>query len=195
MLDTLVSLKKKSILTLGLLLFINIVVLIPQYNVVCFDYRMIFLVLSTLIVFYKIINNASENNIRQTSGAFGIFLAFLFCWIIAVVYIRFGDPILYPSPMRVLSLAVEVFPQFLKNLKYSFVLFGTSFIISVIIAFPLGLFLGRNDNIRLAWDPYIKILSLISPIAYTPYIVGIMPTFRIAQIFIVSTGIFWPVLK
>lgn len=35
-------------------------------------------------------------------------------------------------------------------------------------------------------------ISPIPPLVYTPYVVAVMPTFKIASIFVIFSAVFWP---
>lgn len=124
-----------------------------------------------------------------------IFLVMIFLWGLVVQHLKIGDPVLYPSPMRVVSMMIDEFPRFLDNFVFSIVLLIESFAIAFVIALPLGLILGCKDRVRRACQSYIKILSLISPIAYLPYAIGIMPTFRAASVFVIFNAMFWSILN
>ncbi len=188
--------KKNYILAkITVLLFFDLLITWFYRDISGSNYLIILLFASYILICTRIIRTKEPDKYRQLGGSYTIFLIFLLLWMIIISVFKLGDPILYPSPMRTLEVMVKVFPKFLENLKYSLKLFGISFFLSLITAFPLGLLLGSFEHIRMAWEPYIKTLSLISPIAYTPYIVGIMPAFRAAQIFVVFTGTFWPILK
>lgn len=142
-----------------------------------------------------VLRSADASAARRYSDSFTILLTFLFLWSLLVQQLGIGDPVLVPPPMRIAFLMVQEFPRFLGNFIYSFRLFFQSFALSLVTAIPLGLLLGSSQRIRLACDPYIKVLSLVSPIAYIPYIIGLMPTFRAASLFVIFTGTFWPILK
>lgn len=124
-----------------------------------------------------------------------IFLVMVFIWGFVVQHLEIGDPVLYPSPMRVVSMMIDEFPRFVDNFTFSIVLLMESFAIAFVVALPVGLLLGCKDRARRACQSYIKILSLISPIAYLPYAIGIMPTFRGASIFVIFNAMFWSILN
>lgn len=147
------------------------------------------LILSVLVL------RGDMKRIRRNEDSIAIGLSILFIWGLLVMEFKLGHPLLYPSPIRIMELLVEEFPRFIDNFLYSMGLLCTAFVLALATAFPLGLYLGINGNARAALDPYIKTLSLISPIAYVPYVVGIMPTFRMASLVVVYTGLFWPILK
>lgn len=71
--------------------------------------------------------------------------------------------------MKIASIMIEEFPHFIDNLQFSLVLLSVSFIFAFALAFPFGILLSLNHRIQNIADPYVKIISLISPIAYLPY--------------------------
>lgn len=146
-------------------------------------------------IMVSVLRGKAQTELQKQSDAVGILFVLLFLWTLLTVVFVVGDPILYPSPGRILSLMVEEFPRFLKNFYDSMLLLAISFALAFGIAFPLGLVVGSSERLRKALDPYIKVIAPISPIAYIPYIIGIMPTFRAASIFVVFSGTFWPILK
>lgn len=38
-------------------------------------------------------------------------------------------------------------------------------------------------------------ISPIPPLVYTPYVVAVMPTFKIASIFVIFSAVFWPTFQ
>ncbi len=124
-----------------------------------------------------------------------IFLGFVLVWGFMIQHLKVGDPVLYPTPMKVVRIMLDEFPRFLDNLVFSLGLLFQSFVIAFCAALPLGMLLGCKGRMRRACASYIKIMSLISPIAYLPYAIGIMPTFRGASIFVIFNAMFWSILN
>ena len=144
---------------------------------------------------YVLVNRSSPQKQLQQTDVMSVLLLVMLVWLILVPVMGLGDPVLYPSPMRIMQLMAEEFPRFLSNFRFSIVLMMTAFLMSLVTAVPFGVFLGINKRAGAALSPYIKVLSQISPIVYVPYIIGIMPTFRAASLFVIYTGTFWPALK
>lgn len=155
----------------------------------------LFLALCMLWSVWKMVRARSMPALRSQGDKAAIFQGMILLWMVLVLVLKLGDPILYPPPTLVMGLLVKEFPRFLVNFRHSILLLAISFSLGLVTAFPLGLLLAASSRLRSALDSYIKILSLVSPIAYIPYIIGIMPTFRAASIFVVYTGTFWPILK
>ena len=62
---------------------------------------------------------------------------------------------------------------------------------SIVIAVILGTLVGWNPRLTKAIYPIAKAVSTVPPLIYTPYVVLIMPTFRLASIFVIFLTNFW----
>ena len=187
--------KTRMIIILCLLLFAN--------SVLIYMHREEKGAVSLLLLLFDVCNSRGMGHSQKKEPQIcvkgfdftAIFLVMIFVWGLVVQHLKIGDPVLYPSPMRVVSMMIDEFPRFLDNFVFSIVLLIESFAIAFVIALPLGLILGCKDRVRRACQSYIKILSLISPIAYLPYAIGIMPTFRAASVFVIFNAMFWSILN
>lgn len=182
------------LIKLYVLILINLLLVICKFENISSIVLCAFFVVIALFYTLGIIYGDSNSLVKKSDSS-SIFLTIMILWQFFTCYIVIGDPIFYPSPEKVLMLTLREFPRFCINFLHSMQLLIIGFALAFIFAFPLGLLLGSNTRLRLALDPYIKILSPISPIAYVPYIIGIMPTFRSASIFVIFAAIFWPILK
>ena len=54
---------------------------------------------------------------------------------------------------------------------------------------------GYNTRLYNAIAPFTRVLGPIPPIVFIPYVIGIMPTFKMASIFVIFVGVFWPVFR
>ena len=127
----------------------------------------------------------------------GIIFAFLVFWVLATI--KFDLPgsakqAVFPPPGAVLEKFALDFGQILVNIRDSLALVFHGYLIAVIIAIPLGLFLGWNMRIGAAAGYISKFISSISPIVYIPYAIVLLPTFRAASVFVIVVASFWPVL-
>lgn len=187
--------KPRMMMTLGMLLLLN-GILIYQHREVEGAVPLFLLLLLLVIrsVWHIFKNKDSIQSIKIYDFTL-IFLIMTWIWGSIVQGLQIGDPVLYPSPMRVVRVMLDEFPRFVDNFVFSLGLLIESFLLAFVIALPIGLILGCKDRVRRACAPYIKILSLISPIAYLPYAIGIMPTFRAASIFVIFNAMFWSILN
>lgn len=103
--------------------------------------------------------------------------------------------LLFPEPDAVLRMLFsDLFELVTSHLVHSVVLLVSGYVLSLIIAIPLGIVIAtRGRFLRLA-DPYIKLLGPIPPLVYIPYLVAILPTFYSASVTVIFLAAFWPVL-
>ncbi len=68
------------------------------------------------------------------------------------------------------------------------------YLLALVIAIPLGLFLGWSARLGSAATYISKFLGAIPPIVYIPYGIALLPTFRSVSVFVIFLATFWPVL-
>ena len=137
----------------------------------------------------------SAHKCRKYGDVYGVFLMFIGLWAFLTTYVELPNPGLYPPPVVILDLLIADFPRFITNFLVSMRLFGLGLGIALLTGIILGITIGLNERLRNALSPYIKVLGGVSPIAYIPYIIGIMPTFRATSIFVIFFGSVWVILK
>ena len=113
-----------------------------------------------------------------------------------IIWIGGYEEALLPSPLSVgkAIIALIVNGTLFIHLKVSLGRFIAGYLLAVIPAVLLGMFLGRSPRLWNIIDPIIQVLRPVSPVAWSPFIVlwfgiGNMPA--IAIIFIAA---FYPVL-
>jgi NitT/TauT family transport system permease protein len=82
----------------------------------------------------------------------------------------------------------------LGNIKTSLGIVIQGYLIALIIAIPLGLFLGWNIRSGNAAVYISKFLGSIPPVVYIPYGIALLPTFRSVSVMVIFLASFWPVL-
>lgn len=80
------------------------------------------------------------------------------------------------------------------QLKYSLVRVGCGFLLAVIVAVPVGFFIGMSPIVNLAFAPFIQILKPISPLAWLPVALYIIKDSEKASIFVIFVCSIWPML-
>ena len=68
------------------------------------------------------------------------------------------------------------------------------YLLALVIAIPLGLFLGWSARLGSAATYISKFFGAIPPIVYIPYGIALLPTFRSVSVFVIFLATFWPVL-
>jgi NitT/TauT family transport system permease protein len=119
--------------------------------------------------------------------------AFVAIWQIAA---GFWPPELFPSPLIVAAALRELADSGVlwSNIAISLARFAGAYLVAVVIAVPLGLFLGRNPRCRQAIDPMVQVLRPISPIAWFPLAVLWFGIGNAPAVFIIFLAAFYPVL-
>ncbi len=131
---------------------------------------------------------------KQTAGDVTtiVFTAIL-VWELCTTKLRLLDKMLFPAPETIVRLFIEDLPVLLKGLSSSLGLLTAGYFLALITAVPLALIIGWRKRLFRAVNPLTKVLGPIPPIVYIPYAIVLLPTFRMASIFVIFIGAFWPV--
>lgn len=133
--------------------------------------------------------------IRKESRAAGDIATVIFIFFLFWEYItKYGNAhtVLMPSLENVFHVFVVDYADMLEGLVSSLKLLGIGVSLALILGIGLGIFVGWIQRLREAAFPIAKVLSTIPPLVYIPYVVAIMPTFKMASVFVVFSGVFWP---
>lgn len=133
----------------------------------------------------------------------GLFLAFLLVWQLIAAAGWLSD--IAPTPARTLSRGAEILADpFYRDGPASVgifwhmvaslcrVLFG--FIIAMLIAIPLGFWLGSSTTFRRATDPFVQILRPVSPLAWLPLGLALLRDAENTAVFVIILSALWPTL-
>ena len=98
--------------------------------------------------------------------------------------------VLYPSPENVFAVYPQYAKQMLENAVFSLEVLGTGFLGGILVGIVLGLIVGWVPRLRCIFYPIAMVMAPIPPMIYAPYLIILMPTFRIASIVLVGILIF-----
>ncbi len=106
------------------------------------------------------------------------------------------DAALFPPPLNVLSALLEMIKDgsIFKHIQISLFRFFSGYLLAVIVAVVLGLFLGRWVRVWAVLDPIVQVLRPVSPIAWSPFIVLWFGIGNMPAIVIIFIAAFFPVL-
>ena len=133
--------------------------------------------------------------LRKQSRAASDIATVIFAFFIFWEYItKYGNAhtVLMPSLENVFNVFVTDYANMLEGLVSSLKLLGIGVSLALILGIGLGIFVGWVQRLREAVFPIAKVVSTIPPLVYIPYVVAIMPTFKMASVFVVFSGVFWP---
>ncbi|MFJ7732029.1 ABC transporter permease [Lysinibacillus sp. NPDC097231] len=106
------------------------------------------------------------------------------------------DAALFPPPLNVLSALLEMIKDgsIFEHIQISLFRFFSGYLLAVIVAVVLGLFLGRWVRVWAVLDPIVQVLRPVSPIAWSPFIVLWFGIGNMPAIVIIFIAAFFPVL-
>jgi NitT/TauT family transport system permease protein len=125
---------------------------------------------------------------KQTLPAFGVLIVLIAVWWIAVAATH---SLIFPSPLQVVTGTIELIKDgtLWMHIGASLMRVGAGFLLAVVIAIPLGLWMGWVRGAYEMLNPLFQILRPISPIAWIPIAIlwfGVGNTSPIFLIFISS---------
>lgn len=122
--------------------------------------------------------------------------AFLFLGIWDVFSrLNLTHPVLVPPPENVFYVFVTQRELMLQGIFSSMKLLFLGVGMALVAGVFLGLLVGWIPRLRGAVMPIANVISPIPPLVYTPYVVAVMPSFRIASIFVIFCAVFWPTFQ
>ena len=117
---------------------------------------------------------------------------FLLAWEVTTAKLGLFNPIMFPPPENVF----DVFRTHTRLLAVGFVdsmlRLAIGFSSAVAAAVLFGMLIGWFPKLKNSLFPIIKALAPIPPLVYTSYVIGIMPSFRAAAVFVIFLGVFFP---
>ena len=122
-----------------------------------------------------------------------IIYIFLLIWEYTTAHIGVKNAMLYPAPENVFQVFMNDYELILTGIGSSLRLLFASFGMAIFLGVLLGLSVGLSDRLSGTLLPIVRVISPIPPIIYSPYAVALLPSFRIASIFIVTLTMFWPI--
>ena len=126
--------------------------------------------------------------LKQVVAPAALIAAVLAVWWIVVAQ---SQSVIFPTPMQVLTGTMELVDDgtLWKHIGNSLFRVGSGFLVAVLVAVPMGLWMGRVDGVFRTVNPLFQMLRPISPIAWIPLSIlwfGVGNTSPIFLIFIAS---------
>ncbi|MFQ3186385.1 MAG: taurine transport system permease protein [Marinomonas primoryensis] len=133
------------------------------------------------------------------SLAISLFTTFsiILIWHIATYY-QWVKPLFLPSPIsvvqRFLEVATEGFANatLLEHTGWSMMRVFTAFILALITAVPIGIFMGVNRIVRGLFDPLIEFYRPLPPLAYLPLVIIWLGIGEVSKVVLIYLAIFAP---
>ncbi|WP_165172989.1 ABC transporter permease [Adlercreutzia sp. ZJ242] len=118
----------------------------------------------------------------------------LIVWEVASTDLKLTHPVLIPIPENVFAVFPKLYDELLLNVASSMALLAQGFITALVAGYLIGLFVGWVPQLREAVYPIAHVLAPVPAIVFAPYLVMLLPSFKMAAIAVIFLGIFWPTL-
>jgi NitT/TauT family transport system permease protein len=119
---------------------------------------------------------------------------FLILWTLFTAKFNVLKASFFPPPGTVFEQALRDGLVILGNIKTSLGIVIQGYFMALVIAIPLGLFLGWNIRSGNAAVYISKFLGSIPPVVYIPYGIALLPAFRSVSVMVIFLASFWPAL-
>jgi NitT/TauT family transport system permease protein len=150
----------------------------------------VILVLFEIIFIAKVIRKSKP--LKNLVDLYSIVFAFFLIWDLGSKQFHVLHYTLLPPPQNVFYIFTQdyrvMIDGFFQSMFLIFVGVGSGMLLGVVT----GLFVGWFPRLREAVSPVINVVAAIPALVYAPYLVVVMPTFKIASITIIFMGIFPP---
>lgn len=152
------------------------------------------LVFAVVLVLIEILFHLNFSNPKKRRAALDIttfVFAFLLVWELVVTRLNLLPYIFIPSPENVFYVFVSDWQTILIGFVNSMILILIGMTTALFSATILGTLVGWNERLTKAVYPVAKAISTVPALIYTPYIVLIVPTFKMASVLVIFLSIFW----
>lgn len=141
------------------------------------------------IKFILTLRNKSKAQAAKDITGFVFIVAFI--WELIVSRLNLFPFVFVPALENVFYVFLQDYRMIIAGFFSSMYLLLVGMATSIVIAVVLGTLVGWNPRLTKAIYPIAKAVSTVPPLIYTPYVVLIMPTFRMASIFVIFLTNFW----
>lgn len=119
--------------------------------------------------------------------------AVLAVWWIVVVQ---SQSVIFPTPLQVLTGTMELVDDgtLWNHIGNSLFRVGSGFLVAVLVAVPMGLWMGRVDGVFRTVNPLFQMLRPISPIAWIPLSILWFGVGNISPIFLIFIASVFPMM-
>jgi len=135
-----------------------------------------------------------KKDARAVTDLFLVITVVMVLWEVILGKLSLLDPLLFPGPAQVFQIFASDGQQMLYGAVGSLCIMATGYVLALILAIPLGLYIGWRRRLFDVAYPIAKAVSPIPPTVYLPYAIVLLPTFASASVFLIFIGAFWPIL-
>jgi NitT/TauT family transport system permease protein len=132
-------------------------------------------------------------NLNRVAPPAALMAALLAVWWLAVVQ---TGSVIFPTPLQVVTGTVELIADgtLVEHITSSLMRVGAGFGIAVMLAVPLGLWMGRVEKVYRTLNPVFQILRPISPIAWIPIAILWFGVGNASPVFLIFIAAVFPLI-
>ncbi len=151
----------------------------------------VFLTVLALIEIRFLFSLRRKDKAQSSRDITTVVYAFLFIWELFVSRLNLLPYVFIPAPENVFHVFVSDAQNIFQGFLSSMFLILVGLLLSIVSAVILGTLVGWNPRLTKAVYPVVKAVSTVPALIYTPYVVLIMPTFRVASLCVIFLSGFW----
>ena len=135
-----------------------------------------------------------ERSRNLLSDIISFIFIMLILWTLGTAKFNILKASFFPPPGAVFEQALRDRSVIFVNIKTSLAIVAQGYVLALLAAIPLGLFLGWRIRPGNAAAYISKFLGSIPPVVYIPYGIALLPTFRSVSVMVIFLAAFWPAL-
>ena len=152
---------------------------------------LVFAVVLVLIEIRFILSLRKSSKSRASKDIMTFVFAFLLVWEVVVSRLNLLPYIFIPAPENVFEVFVSDTATIVQGFFSSMFLILVGMTSALIVAIISGTFVGWSERLTKFIYPLAKAISTVPALIYTPYVVLILPTFRLASLTVIFLSVFW----
>lgn len=131
-------------------------------------------------------------NVVSASWIVIVVWTLLALWDLMTTKLALMHPVLVPAPEAVFNVFATQWKDLLVHIGASIQLLLMGAATSILAGVLLGAMVGWTPSLRDVLAPIARVLAPIPSIVFAPYLVALLPTFRLASATVIFLGLFWP---
>ena len=116
----------------------------------------------------------------------------LLLWEIFGPVLGIAHNVLLPSPENVFNVFVDHGGELALSVVSSLELLLSGFFFGTLFGVILGVICGWIPRLRAMFYPIANVFAPIPSVVFTPFLVILMPNYRLAAVMVILLGVFWP---
>ena len=178
-----------------LLTLVAIIVAVPNAKVLTVTYYPLLIALAIMDALYLgLLISKSKRGVESTGpNDIIVFVwALIIIWEVASTKLGVTPNVIVPTPEEVFDIVRTSYATLWESVLASTSLLMVGYLGGILLGVVLGIICGWVPRLREMFYPIANVMAPIPPTVFAPYLVVLMPTFRMASACIILLGVFWP---